>query len=140
MKSQYGVLPLHSALEHMFEELVTAAFKKDNFSNYPPTDVYYENNESYVEIAVAKFKDDEISVEVIDKNLLIRGRKTNKEEVGDRVYLNKSIATRNFERKLNIPFQVEEVNYELKDGVLYLEIVPKIEEQVETKIKNKSKK
>jgi len=135
--NNFRILPINTAVEEIFEEMISAAFNKDNFSNYPPTDVYHENNISYVEIALAKFTIEDITVELINKVLIIKGRKAKKEQIDNRIYLNKSIATRNFERKLNVPFQVEEINYELKNGILYLEIIPKIVEQNEIKISNK---
>jgi molecular chaperone IbpA len=130
--AQYGVFPFKIAGE-IFEEILSNAFKKETFSNYPRTDVYHEKGSFYIELAVAKFKEEDITIDVNEHNvLIIRGKIKNKPKEEDRVYLHKAIAARSFERKLDVSFPIEEIKFELSLGILKLELIPRVEK---TKVK-----
>jgi len=132
-EQQYGgVFPFKIA-EELFEELLSSAFKKDSFSNYPKTDVYHENGLFYIELAIAKFSEEDITIDVTNNNVLvIRGKITDKPNEDNRVYLHKAIASRSFERKLDVSFPIKEIKFELSNGILKLELIPKVEK---TKVK-----
>ena len=92
---------------------------------YPPHNVVKIDNDNWlVELAAAGFGRDELTVELHENTLTIRGRKV---EQADRHYLYRGLAMRNFEKSLYIQDHIKIKSAEYKDGMLniYLEqIVP----------------
>ncbi len=89
-------------------------------SNYPPFNTIQESNVSFrVEVALAGFKKNEISVYTENNKLFVEGQK---EEDSDSQYLHRGLAQRSFTRAWTLPddLKVEEVNFE--DGLLTIRL------------------
>ena len=108
--------------DRMFEELARTQEKLNN-SNYPPYNILRITETEYaIEVAVAGFAEDELTVDVVDGELMIRGEsKSNQDEnVGN--YLHQGIAARNFTRTFALPDEAEVKNATVKNGILRVEV------------------
>ena len=97
-------------------------------SNYPPHNVIKTGEDTVtIELAVAGFKEDEITVTVDRKQLIITGTKNDEVSNDSSVYLYRGLSSRNFRQTFQLADHVEVTSAEVKNGILtiYLErIVP----------------
>jgi len=90
-------------------------------SNYPPHNIVkFDENHYGIEVAVAGFTKDEITVEVDQDQLRIRGVQA--EIAGTKEYLHKGLAARNFEQTFTLAEYMEVRGAEVKDGMLRIAI------------------
>jgi molecular chaperone IbpA len=96
--------------------------------NYPPFDLERSGDDSYrITLAVAGFRQDEIDITAQQNLLVVAGRK-NGDEQGS--YIHRGIATRAFERRFGLADYVQVRSAELKDGMLSIELVREIPEEM----------
>jgi molecular chaperone IbpA len=91
---------------------------------YPPYNIERSGENAYsISVAVAGFADADLSIEVKENTLTIRGNKqTNGEEKsGDMVY--QGIAERNFGRNLQLADHVQVKGASLENGLLRVDLV-----------------
>ena len=120
--------------DRMFEELARTQEKLNN-TNYPPYNIVRLAETEYaIEVAVAGFEEDELDVEVVDGELVIRGEtKTNvTENTGN--YLHHGIAARNFTRTFALPDDAEISGATVRNGILTVNVVVHIPESTKKKI------
>ena len=90
-------------------------------SNYPPYNLVQVNNvESRLEIALAGFKKDEVSVYTEFGKLHVEGKQEESEDVGEFVY--KGLAQRSFDRVWTISDDHEVRDAEFRDGLLVVRL------------------
>ena len=100
---------------------------------YPPYNIEVVGDDEYrISMAVAGFEDDELSVEVKENELRVKGAKAN-DENGEHRYLHRGIANRSFERTFQLADYVRVENAELKNGLLHIELVREIPEAKKTR-------
>ena len=89
--------------------------------NYPPHNIVkYSETEYGIEVAVAGFSKEEITVEVDQDQLMITGKK---ESVTEGVeYLHRGLAARDFEQSFTLAEYMEVKGAEVKDGMLKIDI------------------
>ena len=96
--------------------------------NYPPFDLERLGEDSYrITLAVAGFRPEEIDVTAQQNLLIVSGRKSGD---GDGQYIHRGIATRAFERRFGLADYVQVRSAELKDGMLSIELVREIPEEM----------
>ena len=96
---------------------------------YPPYNIERLADNSYrITMAVAGFTRDEISVEVKETALSVRGER--KPEDSKREFLHRGIAQRGFERRFQLADYVEVTGADLKDGLLHIDLVRNIPERM----------
>ena len=89
----------------------------DAASGYPPYNIErVEDNAYRVEIAVAGFKPEELSIEVKENLLTVQGRKAANDDA--RRFLHRGLAERNFERRFQLADYVLVTDAQLADGLL----------------------
>jgi molecular chaperone IbpA len=90
--------------------------------NYPPHNIVkYSDTRYAIEVAVAGFSKNEITVEVDQDQLVVRGIQG--EVVNDnKEYLHRGLASRNFEQTWTLAEYMEVKEAEVKDGMLIIEI------------------
>jgi molecular chaperone IbpA len=89
--------------------------------NYPPHNIVKYNDTRYgIEVAVAGFSKDEITVEVDQDQLLITGKKLANADTVE--YLHRGLAARDFEQQFTLAEYMEVKGAEVKDGMLKIEI------------------
>ena len=93
----------------------------DTTSNYPPYNIVQVNNvESRLEIALAGFKKDEVSVYTEFGKLYVEGKKEESEDVGE--FVHKGLAQRSFTRVWTISDDTEVRGVRFDDGLLVVEL------------------
>ncbi|MCC5969517.1 MAG: Hsp20 family protein [Pararhodobacter sp.] len=84
---------------------------------YPPFNIEVTENGIYtITLAVAGFREDEITITLEDRQLVVRGQQTDPGE--DRVFLHRGIATRQFRRVFALAEGVEVMGAGLENGLL----------------------
>ncbi len=102
--------------------LIDAAAKSEAPSNWPPYNIETTGENAYrVEIAVAGFKPEELSVEVKEGTLTVAGRKADNDGA-ERRYLHRGLAERNFERRFQLADYVIVTDAALADGLLSIDL------------------
>ena len=93
----------------------------DTNSNYPPYNLVQVNNvESRLEIALAGFKKDEVSVYTEFGKLSVEGKKEESKNDGEFVY--KGLAQRSFTRQWTLADDTEVRSVSFNDGLLVVEL------------------
>lgn len=113
--------------DRLVQMLDTMAGSDDN--GYPPYNIERLGENSYrITMAVAGFGKDEITVEVKEQALTVRGEKTADDK--ERHFLHRGIAARSFERRFQLADYVEVVGADLTDGLLHLELKRNLPERM----------
>lgn len=91
--------------------------------NYPPHNIVKYSDDTYaIEVAVAGFSKDEVTVEVDQDQLTIRGIKNRPTiDVGIE-YLHRGLAARDFEQSFTLAEYMEVVGAKVADGMLQIDI------------------
>ena len=91
-------------------------------SNYPPHNIVKYSDSAYaIEVAVAGFTKDEITVEVDQAQLVVRGVQTTA-DTDSKEYLHRGLASRDFEQSWTLAEYMEVKGAEVKDGMLIVQI------------------
>jgi molecular chaperone IbpA len=85
--------------------------------NYPPYNILKHSEDSYeIEVAVTGFAPEEVTVEIDQNQLVIRGQR--QREDADPQYLHRGLATRDFTRSWTLAEHMEVGQGKIKNGVL----------------------
>ncbi len=103
--------------DHLFDELDRVA--KQAQDNYPPHNIVKVDDQNYlIELAVAGFAQDELTIEVKDRSLTVSGEHQNR----GREYLHKGISARKFNRTFRLSEYVQVAGADLIDGILAIKL------------------
>ena len=128
------------SLERMVERAAKSAS-----SGYPPYNIeQVSENGLRITLAVAGFTMDQLQVSMEDRHLVIRGRQD--EEEGNRIFLHRGIATRQFQRVFLLSDEIEIKGAHLDNGLLHIDLfrlvpekkIQQIAIQPANKLKNKA--
>ena len=126
--------PLLLGFEHI-EQMIDRA-NKSSAEGYPPYNIeQIDQNALQITLAVAGFSENDLAVTVEDNQLCIRGKTPSSS--GERVYLHRGIASRNFTRSFVLAEGIEVKNARQENGLLHIELQRKILESKIKKIKIK---
>ncbi len=115
------------------ERLVERTAKTGN-DGYPPFNIEQSSENAYrITLAVAGFAEDDLSITVEDRQLVIRGRQ--KEEADGRVFLHRGIAGRQFQRSFVLAEGVDVAGAVLENGLLHIDLLRSVPEKVVRMIK-----
>ena len=90
--------------------------------NYPPHNIVkYSDTQYAIEVAVAGFKKEEITVEVDQDQLIVKGIQA-VSETSTKEYLHRGLASRDFEQTWTLAEYMEVKDAEVKDGMLIVSI------------------
>ncbi|MBX9801522.1 MAG: Hsp20 family protein [Caulobacteraceae bacterium] len=105
-----------------------AASRQEN--GWPPYNIETTGENAYrIEIAVAGFKPDELTLEVKENLLTVTGRKTANDDAGvERTYLHRGLAERDFDRRFQLADYVVVRSADLADGLLSIELARELPE------------
>lgn len=99
-------------------------------NTYPPHNVIMKNENEYnIEFAIAGFKKDEITLEVIKSTLVVEGDKGKVDSEDKNSYLFHGISNRSFKKSFNLADNVKVVDAGLEDGILSIKLVKEIPEE-----------
>lgn len=104
--------------------LLESAARTSQENGWPPYNIETTGENAYrIEIAVAGFKPDELTLEVKENLLTVTGRKTANDDAGaGRTYLHRGLAERDFERRFQLADYVVVKGADLADGLLSIEL------------------
>jgi len=113
--------------DRIFENFETRFANQIN-SNYPPYNIEKVSENIYnITVAVAGFERDEITVEIDQEQLIVRGEKVQKQD-STAEYLHRGLAFRDFERRFALAEHVEVIKAETKNGLLMIQLERRIPE------------
>jgi len=99
--------------DHLFNELEYAT--KHANDHYPPHNIVKVTEDEFlIEVAVAGFKEEELTVEQKERSLRISGS----HESRDREVIHRGISTKDFRRQFRLSEYVQVTGASLKDGIL----------------------
>jgi HSP20 family molecular chaperone IbpA len=108
--------PFLLGFEHI-ERLLERTAKADS---YPPYNIEHtDENRLKITLAVAGFMAADLSVNIEDNQLVIRGRAA---EPQDKTFLHRGIASRQFQRSFVLAEGIEVLTAELRHGLLTIEL------------------
>ena len=91
--------------------------------NYPPHNIVKYSDDTYaIEVAVAGFSKDEVTVEVDQDQLTIRGIKNRSNTDVGVEYLHRGLAARDFEQTFTLAEYMEVRGAKVADGMLQIDI------------------
>ena len=103
-------------------------------SNYPPYNILKADNDNYIiEIAVAGFKKDEITVEIDQDQLVIKGQKSETVNTTT-VYMHRGLSARDFVRQFTLAEHMIVNGATIQDGVLQVIIERVIPEELKPRL------
>ncbi len=108
---------------------------------YPPYNIE-QTSETVLRItvAVAGFEMDDLSVQIENNQLVIRGRRQADENEDRRVFLHRGIATRQFQRAFILSEDIEVTGAALENGLLHVDLKRLVPETTVQTIKIRSAK
>jgi len=110
--------PLLLGFDH-FEQTLDR-ISKVSAEGYPPYNIErIAENGLRITLAVAGFRMEDLTVQVEDNQLTIRGKQ---EDDSSRVYLHRGIAARQFQRSFVLAQGIEVVGAELDNGLLHVDL------------------
>ncbi|MCV2882250.1 Hsp20 family protein [Actibacterium sp. XHP0104] len=102
------------------ERLLERNAKSGN-EGYPPFNIEQTSERGYrITLAVAGFREQDLSITVEDRQLVIRGRQADEDET--RVFLHRGIAARQFQRSFVLADGVEVAGATMENGLLHVDL------------------
>jgi molecular chaperone IbpA len=133
---QYDLAPLYrntvgfDRLFSMLDQFVGV----DAAPSYPPYNIERTGENAYrISIAVAGFTDEDLTIEVKENALSVRGEKKASEERKAEV-LYQGIAARSFDRRFQLADGVQVVGAALENGLLHVDLVREMPEAKKPKL------
>ncbi|WP_170331427.1 Hsp20 family protein [Ruegeria arenilitoris] len=110
------------------ERLLERSAKAGN-EGYPPYNIEQTSDLSYrITLAVAGFAEEDLSITIEDRQLVIRGRQRDDSE--GRVFLHRGIAARQFQRMFVLADGVEVGEAIMENGLLHVDLTRAVPETV----------
>jgi molecular chaperone IbpA len=120
-----------------FDELfnnIENRFANQVNNNYPPYNILKHDENSYeLEIAVTGFAKDEVTVEIDQNQLVVKGERK-REESDDTQYLHKGLANRDFTRSWTLAEHMEVGEGSIKNGVLTIALKRVVPEALKPRV------
>ncbi len=118
-KMTLGSYPHMLGFEQL-ERLVERTAKAGN-EGYPPYNIEQTSDTSYrITLALAGFAEEDLSITVEDRQLVIRGRQT--DDSDGRIFLHRGIAARQFQRSYVLADGVEVGEALMENGLLHVDL------------------
>ena len=118
-KLSLGTHPFLLGFEQL-ERLVEHTARTGN-DGYPPYNIEQTSDWSYrITLAVAGFRAEDLAITVEDRQLVVRGRQA--EDAGQRVFLHRGIAARQFQRSFVLADKVEVTGASMENGLLHIDL------------------
>lgn len=118
-KLDFGAHPFMLGFEQL-ESLLERTAKADN-NGYPPFNIEQKGASAYrITLAVAGFSEDDLSITVEDRQLTVRGRQS--DDDGERVFLHRGIAARQFQRSFALAEGVDVTGAAMENGLLNIDL------------------
>lgn len=97
-------------------------------ATYPPYNIEKTDDDAWrISLAVAGFADNDLAIEVKDRNLHVTARKADEDE-SSKTYLHRGIATRAFERRFHLADHVRVTGATHEHGMLHIDLTREVPE------------
>ncbi len=107
--------------------LMDQASRLDAAPGYPPFNIEQTSEDAFrIELAVAGFVQDDLSIEYKQNSLVVAGAR--KQAENQRNYIHRGIAERSFERRFGLADHVRVAGAKLEHGLLTIELVRELPE------------
>ncbi len=107
---------------------------KTGGDGYPPYNIEQRGPASYrITLAVAGFADADLAITVESNQLLVRGQQADGSD-GERVFLHRGIAARQFQRSFVLAENVDVIGAHLENGLLHIDLAREEPEPVVRRI------
>ncbi|WP_293854095.1 Hsp20 family protein [uncultured Alsobacter sp.] len=127
----YDLSPLYRStvgFDRLFS-MLDQATSPDGGNAYPPYNIERTGENAYrISIAVAGFTDRDISIEVKENALSVKGEKQAANDQRTSEFLYQGIAARSFERRFQLADYVHVTGASLENGLLHVDLVREIPE------------
>ena len=131
-KLTLGAHPYMLGFEQL-ERLLERSAKSGN-EGYPPFNIEQTSEHSYrITLAVAGFGEADLAITVEDRQLVIRGRQG--DDGGERLFLHRGIAARQFQRSFVLADGVEVGEAIMENGLLHVDLTRAVQSAVVQTIK-----
>jgi molecular chaperone IbpA len=128
----FDLAPLYRStvgFDRLFSLLDQGAGPDGPVASYPPYNIEKTGDTSYrISVAVAGFTEADLSIEVKEQTLTIRGEKVATHDDAKAEYLHQGIAARAFERRFQLADYVFVKGAALQHGLLHVDLVREIPE------------
>src|SRR5215208_6948061 len=128
----YDLAPLYRStvgFDRLFSLLDQVGGLDGTTSSYPPYNIERTGENAYrITVAVAGFPEADLSLEVKENTLTIRGEKQSKQDEDTGEVLYQGIAARAFERRFQLADYVEVKGASLENGLLHVDLAREIPE------------
>jgi molecular chaperone IbpA len=130
-----------TALQHLNRALIGFNRISNDFenrhvnstTNYPPYNVIQRDENNFeIEIAVAGFDKEDITVAVDQDQLIIKGNRTKDDD--SEKYIHRGLAARDFERTFTLVDHVEVGDAELTNGILRVKLTRVVPEALKPRL------
>jgi molecular chaperone IbpA len=123
-KALIGFDRIFNDFENRFQQSTT---------NYPPYNVIKHNENTFeIEVAVAGFDREDITVQVDQDQLIIKGKKPKEEDTTQ--YLHRGLATRDFERSFTLAEHIVVGEGEMINGILRVKLTREVPESLKPRL------
>ncbi len=100
----------------------------ENNETYPPYDIVRKGEDAFqINLALAGFSPDDITITAEASQLTVAGRKPENDETE---YLYQGISARAFERRFNLADYIEVENASFENGLLHINLVRRVPERM----------
>tara|TARA_X000000950_G_scaffold262517_1_gene333879 strand:+ start:737 stop:1147 length:411 start_codon:yes stop_codon:yes gene_type:complete len=121
--------PFSIGFDRLFDDMERIS---NHSTNFPPYNVIKSSDDSYlIELAVAGFNKEELSIEFKDSILTVKGDNTTRQELE---FVHKGISERNFVRSWTLGDHVKVKSAEVVNGLLVISLVKEVPEEEKPKI------
>ncbi len=116
-------------LAHILE----AAAKSEVSNGYPPYNIETVGENAYrIELAVAGFRPEDLTIEARENVLTVTGKKSANDD--QRRFLHRGLAERNFERRFQLADYVVVTDAQLADGLLSISLKRELPESLKPRV------
>ena len=127
----FDLSPLYRStvgFDRLFRMLDDLAGFEAGAPSYPPYNIERTGENAYrITMAVAGFSSDDLSIEVKENTLTVRGERQKKDEPKAEL-LHQGIAARSFERRFQLADHVQVNGANLENGLLHIDLVRELPE------------
>ncbi|MFO7883802.1 MAG: Hsp20/alpha crystallin family protein [Desulfobacteraceae bacterium] len=97
----------------------------------PVVDIYEENNHIVVKADLPGVKKEDISIDVENRVLTVKGEKVKEDEVKEESFLRRERSYGSFQRSFTLPSDIttDDIKADFKEGILKVEIPKPVKEQ-----------
>ena len=126
--------PFLVGFDQIFDRLVSTGTASAQAPSYPPYNIVKVNDSEFrIELAVAGFKEEELSITVLEDKLTIESDKDHSASGGGEQLLHQGIAERNFKRTWTLSPTVRVTGAMFEDGFLSVFLKNEIPEEAKPK-------